>query len=149
MREPDLILSPKRIIVYCWQDADTRPLYVGMSTVGLARPLDRNHVAYNQGVKLVVWHCTTKERARKLESHLIQTLNPPINKLQPYYQEWISPPPFGSYPLAKKSESQTKSEIQTVTESHSSTDERLPGHKPGCGCLPSDWEEGCTIRAVP
>ncbi len=141
MREPDLTLHPKRIIVYAWLDENGKTLYVGMSRAGLVRPLARDHVAYAQGYRLSVWHCKTKEGALRLESQLIRQLNPPLNVAHPNSEPWILPKPF----MVEK-----VPQVNTLEpEARLETDGRLEGHKPGCGCLPEDWEEGKTIRAIP
>ena len=78
MREPDVILQPKGPIVYAWLD-DSTVIYVGMSTVGLSRPLIASHKAYRQGLLLHVWYCSSSTNARLLERQLILKFQPELN----------------------------------------------------------------------
>lgn len=69
-------------IVYLFM-REGKPLYIGMSSSGLARPGGRVHhksLARDQADQVKTWSCRTTRDARKLESILIDQLRPPMNK---------------------------------------------------------------------
>lgn len=84
MRQPDLEIrgplahSP---VVYAWYRGE-ECLYVGMSSVGIGRPLDAHHHAARfrmHADRILVWECNDKGAAISLERELIETLRPSCN----------------------------------------------------------------------
>lgn len=75
------------------------PLYVGYSSVGVVRPLGRDHLHKRIKSKtdsLAVIPCSTENIARQLENNLINILNPIWNKtiVNPYLNVQTVNKPF-------------------------------------------------------
>jgi len=75
-------LAARRPLVYAWVRGG-EALYVGMSTVGLGRPLSRTHEQLHAFLKtdsLRIWPCADAKVAAALERRLIRRLHPPFNR---------------------------------------------------------------------
>jgi hypothetical protein len=68
-------------ILYAWTRGGA-PLYIGMSSIGLLRPLSRAHDvvwALREGDQLWVWRMGSREEARHQERRAIRRLAPRFN----------------------------------------------------------------------
>ena len=87
-RKADLVIPVgRRPIVYVVRDVDDVVLYVGMSTIGVRRPLSPTHKRVGSTEGLVeVFYCASAREALDLEAELIQKLTPKLNVQAPAAQ---------------------------------------------------------------
>lgn len=63
-------------------------LYVGMSTIGMSRPIQNPFLDEMQrGDFVLIWICHSQKTARELEQRLIAAFRPKLNKATPIYWE--------------------------------------------------------------
>ena len=79
-------------IVYAFFDADSEPLYVGRSMVGVGRPLNIPKHHAMRGVEYAsvkIWACPSKAATIKLEALMVRTMKPRLNQRLPDSAAWL------------------------------------------------------------